>query len=110
QVVFAEHNVLKDAPFTKLDLITCRNLLIYFQPAAQKKVISLFHFGLKTRGVLLLGPSESRGELEDEFEPVNPRWKFFRKRRDIRLATDVRLTSGHTPGARAAGAPGVPLA
>jgi two-component system CheB/CheR fusion protein len=61
-VVFAPHNVLKDAPFTKLDLITCRNLLIYFQPSAQKKVLSLFHFGLKTGGVLFLGPSECAGD------------------------------------------------
>ena len=71
-IVFAQHNLLKDAPFTKIDLITCRNLLIYFQPAAQKKVLSFFHFGLKTGGALFLGPSESPGELSDEFETVDP--------------------------------------
>lgn len=91
QVVFAQHNVLKDAPFTKLDLIVCRNLLIYFLPAAQKKVLSLFHFGLKTGGALFLGPSEGPGELADEFDTVNARWKVYRKRRDVRLPTDVRL-------------------
>src|SRR5262249_34587055 len=47
-VVFPHHNLIKDAPFTKMDLITCRNLLIYFQPATQNKVLSLFHFALKT--------------------------------------------------------------
>lgn len=92
-VVFARQNVLKDSPFTRLDLITCRNLLIYFQPSAQKKVISLFHFGLKTSGYLFLGPSESPGELSDEFESVDQRWKVYRKRRDVRLPTEVRLAT-----------------
>ena len=90
-IVFAQHNVLKDAPFTKIDLISCRNLLIYFQPPAQKKVISLFHFGLKTGGTLFLGPSESPGELGDEFDATDIRWKLYRKRRDVRLPTDIRL-------------------
>lgn len=90
-VVFAQHNIIKDAPFTKLDLITCRNLVIYFQPLAQKKALSLFHFGLKTGGILFLGPSESPGELSEEFEPIDARWKMYRKRRDIRLSTDLRL-------------------
>src|SRR5690606_32695782 len=58
-VVFAAHNVLRDAPFTKLDLVTCRNLLIYLKPAAQKSALSLMHFGLKPRGILFLGPSET---------------------------------------------------
>jgi two-component system CheB/CheR fusion protein len=89
-IVFAPHNVLKDAPFTKLDLIACRNLLIYFQPLAQKKALSLFHFGLRTGGVLMLGPSESPGELLDEFETLDEHWKVFRKRRDIRLSADLR--------------------
>jgi two-component system CheB/CheR fusion protein len=91
-VVFAQHNVIKDAPFTKLDLISCRNLLIYLQPQAQKKVLSLFHFGLKTGGALFLGPSESAGELGDEFDVIDSRWKVLRKRRDVRLPTDLRLT------------------
>lgn len=90
-IVFARHNVIKDAPFTKLDLISCRNLLIYFQPAAQKKTLSLFHFGLRTGGTLFLGPSESPGELTPEFETVDEHWKIYRKRRDIRLPPDMRL-------------------
>lgn len=99
-IVFAHHNIIKDAPFTKLDLISCRNLLIYFQPNAQKKALSLFHFGLRTGGVLFLGPSESPAELSDEFESVDVRWKIYRKRRDIRLPADLRLAilppSDHT--------------
>lgn len=90
-IVFAPHNLLKDAPFTKLDMIACRNLLIYFQPLAQKKALSLFQFGLKTSGVLLLGPSESPGELLDEFDPLDSHWKLFRKRRDTRLPADLRF-------------------
>jgi two-component system CheB/CheR fusion protein len=98
-VVFARHNVMKDAPFTKLDLISCRNLLIYFQPPAQKKAISLFHFGLKTRGVLFLGPSETLGELSSEFEPLDEHWKIYRKRRDIRLPADLRIPLSAPMGA-----------
>jgi two-component system, chemotaxis family, CheB/CheR fusion protein len=89
-IVFAPHNVLKDAPFTKLDLITCRNLLIYLQPLAQKKTLSLFHFGLKVGSVLMLGPSETPGELQEEFDPIDEHWKFYRKRRDVALSTDAR--------------------
>ncbi|MFO0948891.1 MAG: chemotaxis protein CheB, partial [Planctomycetota bacterium] len=90
-IVFAPHNVIKDAPFTKLDLISCRNLLIYLRTAAQKKALSLFHFGLKTRGTLALGPSESPGEISDEFETLDGHWKIYRKRRDVRLPTDMRV-------------------
>ena len=67
-IVFAPHNLIRDAPFTKLDLITCRNLLIYFQPHAQKTVLTLFHFALKPGGFLFLGSSESPGGLLDEFD------------------------------------------
>ncbi len=104
-IVFAPHNVIKDAPFTKLDLITCRNLLIYLQPMTQKKVLSLFHFGLKAGGILFLGPSESPGELADEFEPLDNHWKIYRKRRDIRLPPDLRLPL--SPGYSALKAPPV---
>lgn len=101
-IVFAPHDLLKDAPFTRLDLISCRNLLIYLQPAAQKKVLSLFHFGLKTGGMLFLGPSESPGDLSDEFESVDEHWKLYRKRRDVRLRPDFRmlLPSGPPPRSR----------
>jgi len=105
-IVFAQHNLLKDAPFTKMDMITCRNLLIYFQPAAQKKVLSLFQFGLKTGGVMFLGPSESAGELNSEFEAIDPHWKIYRKQRDVKLMSDVRLNTWNSPSrTRTAGAP-----
>ncbi|MCL4201713.1 MAG: PAS domain S-box protein [Pirellulaceae bacterium] len=101
-IVFAPHNVIKDAPFTKMDLITCRNLLIYFSAPAQKKVLSLFLFGLKTRGLLFLGPSESPGDLASEFDTLDNQWKLYRKRRDVGLPADMRfpLSSGFiAPGA-----------
>jgi two-component system CheB/CheR fusion protein len=98
-LVFARHNVIRDAPFTRLHLISCRNLLIYFQPLAQKKVLSLFHFGLRTDGILLLVPSETPGHFADEFETLDKRWKLYRKRRDIRLPIEARmpLTSAIPP-------------
>ena len=93
-VVFAAHNLIKDAPFTRMDLISCRNMLIYLQPLAQKKVLSLFHFALKTGGTLFLGPSESTGDLADEFETIDEYWRLCKKRRDIRLSADLRLPGG----------------
>lgn len=105
-IVFARQNVIVDAPFTRLDLISCRNLLIYLQPAAQKKVFSLFHFGLRTGGVLFLGPSETTGALHDEFEPIDHHWKVFRKRRDVRLPIETRL-AGSSRALAATAAPGI---
>ena len=90
-IVFAPHNLVDDAPFTRLNLVTCRNALIYFKAIAQKKVLSLFHFGLKTGGVAFLGASESTGELSDEFEVLHQKWKFFRKRKNIRFSPDFRM-------------------
>ena len=88
-LVFAAHNLLRDAPFTRVDLISCRNLLIYLKAPAQRKILSLFHFALKPQGVLFLGPSESPGALAEEFEPVDVHWKVFRKKRDVRLAAEL---------------------
>jgi two-component system CheB/CheR fusion protein len=62
-IVFAPHNLIRDSPFTRLDLIACRNLLIYLQPHAQETVFTLFHFALKAGGFLFLGSSESPGGL-----------------------------------------------
>jgi two-component system, chemotaxis family, CheB/CheR fusion protein len=90
-IVFAPHNLIRDAPFTKMDLITCRNLLIYLQPHAQKTVLTLFHFALKPGGVLFLGSSESPGGLLDEFDTIDEHAKIYRKRRDIGLPRDLRL-------------------
>ncbi len=92
-IVFAPHNLLRDAPFTDLDFVSCRNLLIYFQPTAQTKALSLFHFGLNTDGILFLGNSESPGELASEFETIHERNKVYRKWRQARLPAEIRVPS-----------------
>src|SRR5207302_8337213 len=84
-IVFARHNVTKDPPFTKMHFISCRNMLIYLQPPAQRTVLSLFHFGLVSGGTLFLGPSETPGAVADEFVVVDEHWKVYRKRRDVHL-------------------------
>ncbi len=89
-IVFAPQNLISDAPFTQMDLVTCRNMLIYLQPQAQKKAISLFHFAIKPSGALFLGPSETPGELLDEFQVIDKRWRIYTKRRDVRLPVAVR--------------------
>ena len=80
QIVFAEHNLMKDPPFSKLDMISCRNLLIYLNIEAQKKVFSIFHYALINEGVLFLGSSESLGEYADAFEVIDRKNKFFKCR------------------------------
>jgi two-component system CheB/CheR fusion protein len=79
-VIFATQNVLKDPPFTKLDLVACRNLLIYFKPEAQRRLLELFHYALKPDGVLFLGSSESISNLGDHFAMANKKWKIFTRK------------------------------
>jgi two-component system CheB/CheR fusion protein len=78
-VVFATQNLVSDAPFSKLDLISCRNLLIYLEAEVQKKVIALLHFALNEGGYLFLGPSEAIGQHVDLFEPVSKKWRVYRR-------------------------------
>ena len=94
--VFAFQNVLKDPPFTKLDLLSCRNLLIYLEPELQKKLIPLFHYALKPGGILFLGNSEGLAGMADLFEVVDKKWKLFRKR-EVRNVNQVMVDfpTGH---------------
>lgn len=78
-LVFAPHNLLTSPPFIKMDLISCRNFLIYVQPIMQQKILSLLHLGLNLSGFLFLGPSESIGDLGQFVEPVSPTWKIYKK-------------------------------
>ncbi len=78
--VFAKHNIAKDPPFSKLDLISCRNLLIYFGPHLQKRIIPVFHYALNGNGYLLLGDTESIGGFGDYFYPGDKRFKIFLKK------------------------------
>jgi two-component system, chemotaxis family, CheB/CheR fusion protein len=90
-IVCSPQNLIKDPPFTRLDLISCRNLLIYFDDIAQKKVLALFHFALIQDGVLFLGPSETVSDLVDEFEVLDARWRLFRKIRNVQFAGSTRM-------------------
>jgi two-component system CheB/CheR fusion protein len=82
-VVFAVQDVVKDPPFTRLDLLSCRNLLIYFEPELQNRLIPAFHYALNPGGILYLSPSESIGRFSDLFAPVNRKWKFFHSRQVV---------------------------
>jgi two-component system CheB/CheR fusion protein len=84
-IVFAVQNVLVDPPFTKLDILSCRNLLIYLTSELQKKLLPLFHYTLNPGGVLFLGSAESIGSFNDLFSPVDAKWKLF-ERREIPVA------------------------
>ncbi len=78
-VVFSHQNLIGDAPFSKLDLISCRNLLIYLEPEMQNNVLSLFHFALVPGGYLFLGPSETTGRSSELFETISKKWRLFRR-------------------------------
>ena len=108
-LVFSNHNVIQDAPFTQIHLVSCRNVLIYFRAAAQHSTLASFHFSLLPEGILFLGASESLGDLSDEFKTVDHKWRIYRKLpggRDfaprIGQLDERRLSSGVTrqpPGA-----------
>ncbi|PXW68076.1 two-component system CheB/CheR fusion protein, partial [Loktanella sp. PT4BL] len=78
-VVFANQNVLADAPFSKLDLISCRNLMIYLSAEAQERVIRMFHFALNEGGTLFLGMSETTGNHEALFQPVSKKYRIYKR-------------------------------
>jgi len=77
-IVFSVHDVISNAPFSRLDLISCRNLLIYLRPEVQLKIFSLFHFALRDGGALFLGSSESAGPAGEHFEPISKRQRIYR--------------------------------
>ncbi len=79
-IVFAQHNIIKDAPFTRLDLLSCRNVMIYLNAELQKKIIPIFHYSLNPTGLLLLGPAETIGGFTELFAPVDPKWKLFERK------------------------------
>jgi two-component system CheB/CheR fusion protein len=79
-VVFAVQNVITDPPFSKIDLVSCRNLLIYMGSELQKRILPIFHYSLSKGGHLLLGTSETVGEFSSLFTPVERKWKIFRRK------------------------------
>lgn len=79
KVIFAPQNVLKDPPYSRMDLVSCRNLLIYLTPPAQEKVLSLAHFALREGGYLFLGNAETVGQRDHMFECVSKTWRIYRR-------------------------------
>ena len=78
-VVFAPQNVIMDPPFTKIDILSCRNLLIYMTPELQKTLLTLFHHSLNPDGVLFLGSAETIGNLTDLFKPIEEKLRLYRR-------------------------------
>ncbi len=114
-VVFTVHDVLTDPPFSNLDMVSCRNLLIYLQPEAQAKVIGLFHFALREDGLLLLGGAEAVGSTDERFSVISKQERLYqhvgrRRPGDIAFPTNthdgmplpVRLGLGQPPSRQTA--------
>jgi two-component system CheB/CheR fusion protein len=89
-VVFANHDLLKDHPFSHIDLILCRNMFIYINPVLQRRALKKFHFALKMDGYLMLGPSENIGPLKEAMLELNRKWKLYQ------CTTKVALSDGET--------------
>lgn len=102
--IFARQDVTKDPPFSRLDLISCRNVMIYLGPVLQRKVLAIFHYALRPHGVVLLGSSETIGDLGDLFSTVDRKNRIYRKRAmPHRVPVDFALPqSAARPGNRAA--------
>ncbi|MEI6167603.1 MAG: chemotaxis protein CheB [bacterium] len=100
-LIVSEQDVIKDPPFSKLDLISCRNLLIYMGGDLQKKLIPLFHYALNPGGFLFLGTSETIGEFETLFSPLDTKLKLYRRREDLHSASRTALSTLQSPDASA---------
>ena len=116
--IFSPHSVIRDPPFSRMDLISCRNLLIYFGAEVQDLVLPTFHYALRDGGYLFLGQSESIGKFTDLFAPVDKKHRIFRNRESVSVAPRLPLSlrshsaRGATEAekrAPAAAAPGVVL-
>jgi two-component system CheB/CheR fusion protein len=106
RVVYAVQNLISDPPFSRLDLISCRNVLIYLDADLQKQLLPLFHFTLNPNGFLFLGSSESIGGAADLFAPVDPKWKIFRRKGPVHHhLADYPSLSPRPPAALAVPAP-----
>ncbi len=79
-IVFAQHNIIKDAPFTRLDLLCCRNVMIYLTSDLQKKIIPILHYSLNSGGIMFMGPAETIGGFTELFVSIDPKWKIFERK------------------------------
>ena len=84
-ITFSEQDLIRDTPFSRIDLISCRNLLIYLKAEAQRRILSLFHFALRPGGVLFLGNAETIGQADDLFRPLDKKWRIYRKIDTVRV-------------------------
>jgi|GEM_PF-78657 len=91
-LIFSPHDLTRDAGFTRIDLVTCRNVLIYMKSELQDRVLRNLHFSLVLRGVLFLGEADTLGQFDSEFETLDKKWKFFQKATDTRLSMPMRST------------------
>ncbi len=108
-LVFAPHNLTKDPPFTKLNLIACRNLLIYLKSNLQQRLLAVFRYALKPHGLLLLGSSETIGGCADDFETLDHKWKVY-VRKDTAPPPGIATELWATRRGDAAGPPPAPEA
>jgi chemotaxis methyl-accepting protein methylase len=104
-VVFAPQSLIMDPPFTKLDILSCRNLLIYLAPEMQKKLIPLFHYCLTSGGILLLGSAESVGTFTDLFSPLNGKWRIFRRTEAVLRTEPIEFPTAFAPPLPAGASP-----
>jgi two-component system CheB/CheR fusion protein len=97
-VVFAVQDVTKDPPFTKLDMLSCRNLLIYMETELQDRLLPLFHYSLKPEGFLFLGTSETIGKYTDLFNVLDKKWKLFRSKKTLSVREEIYTALPWTHG------------
>jgi len=95
-VVFAPHNITMDPPFTRLDILTCRNLLIYLGADLQRKLLPLFHYSLKPGGTLFLGSAESIGNFDDLFIPIESKARIYRREQVESKSMNVDFPTRHS--------------
>jgi two-component system CheB/CheR fusion protein len=108
-VIFAPQNVIMDPPFTRLDLVSCRNLLIYLTPELQKKLFPLFHYSLNPGGVLVLGNAETIGEFTDIFAPLAGKTQLYRRLESGLRAEPVEFPASFMPARKGVPPPPKPL-
>ena len=98
-LVFSHQNILNDAPFSRMDIVSCRNLLIYLQPPAQGRVLRILHYSLKPSGYLVLGASENVSDAAELFAPIDRKSKIFVKRSvAVRIPAELGLAAPVVPG------------
>src|SRR6185503_8724693 len=96
-VIFAPQSLIMDPPFTKLDILSCRNLLIYLAPEMQKKLIPLFHYSLARGGILILGSAETIGTFTDLFTPLNNKLRIYRREESVLRTEPIEFPSSFAP-------------